>query len=113
MSLRVCAEPRCPTLVERGARDGRCDEHRRAKDRARGTRQERGYDAAHVAEREHWAPIVATGTVTCRRAPFGLCLADNPTIAPDEPWDLGHPDAECPAAKAPEHRGCNRATSGR
>lgn len=49
MSLRVCAEPGCPELVEPGVRDGRCDEHRRAKDRARGTRQQRGYGAEHDA----------------------------------------------------------------
>jgi hypothetical protein len=47
VSLRVCAEPDCPVL----GTSTRCTEHERAKDKARGTRQERGYDAGHVRER--------------------------------------------------------------
>lgn len=43
---RPCTEPGCPTLV----RGGRCDPHRRKRERARGTRQERGYDRHH----ERW-----------------------------------------------------------
>lgn len=56
MAKRVCAEPGCPELVDRGVRDGRCDEHRRAKDKARGTRQQRGYDATHDALRAELLP---------------------------------------------------------
>lgn len=56
MAMQVCAEPGCPHLVERGARDGRCDDCRRAKDKARGTRQQRGYDRAHELEREAQLP---------------------------------------------------------
>lgn len=89
----------------------RCDTCRSAKnrerDQRRGTTTERGYDAAHKAERAIWAPIVAAGTVVCRRAPAGLCVADDPTIQPGEEWHLGHPDAACPAPKAPEHVVCN------
>ena len=37
--LRYCAEPFCSTLVQ----NGRCQAHRQAKERDRGTRQQRGY----------------------------------------------------------------------
>lgn len=40
--MRVCIEDGCPTLT----RKTRCSAHERAKDQARGTRQERGYDYA-------------------------------------------------------------------
>lgn len=39
--MRFCATPRCSARVERG----HCPAHRRQRDVARGTRQERGYDA--------------------------------------------------------------------
>jgi 5-methylcytosine-specific restriction protein A len=40
-ALRVCSQAGCPTLVE----SGRCAEHRRQADLARGTSAERGYDS--------------------------------------------------------------------
>lgn len=43
---RPCAAPGCPTLVQ----GGRCSTHRRKREQARGTRQERGYDRQH----ERW-----------------------------------------------------------
>lgn len=68
------------------------------------------YGIEHQAERDAWAPIVAAGGVVCRRAPFGYCLEDDAVIAPGSDWDLGHPDHQVPAAKAPEHVRCNRST---
>lgn len=105
VSLRVCTEPGCPTIVEQGVRDGRCDEHRRARDRARGTSAERGYGPKHRAERKRWAPLVASGNVKCWRC--------GEYIAADEPFDLGHDDADRTRYRGPEHQGCNRATAGR
>lgn len=105
MTVRVCIEPECPVLT----RNTRCREHERAKDKARGSSTERGYGYAHQQDRAAWAPLVATGTVRCRRR--DQCTASNLFIQPNEAWDLGHPDAECDAPKAPEHLGCNRATS--
>jgi len=64
VSLRVCSEPGCPELIEQGARDGRCDRHRRARDKARGSRQERGYDHVHELTRAELLPL-AYGQV-CR-----------------------------------------------
>ena len=101
MSSRVCAEPGCPKLIPQGTRDGRCDEHRRAKDRERGTSSERGYDAAHQAERRLWVGLVATGNVKCWRC--------HEHISSDEPWDLGHDDEDRGKWRGPEHQRCNRA----
>jgi hypothetical protein len=38
-----CTQPGCPKLTT----GGRCPDHKRQADKARGTRQERGYDADH------------------------------------------------------------------
>ena len=59
--MRVCAEGGCGLLVAAGVRDARCDEHRRARDKARGSRAERGYGAAHQATRAELLPL-AYGT---------------------------------------------------
>ncbi|MBS45307.1 MAG: hypothetical protein CMH83_19485 [Nocardioides sp.] len=67
------------------------------------------HPADHQTARSAWAPIVATGTVECRRGP--ACRAPALLIAPDDEWDLGDPDAACDAPRAPEHRQCNRATA--
>lgn len=100
--MRVCAEPGCPTLIPQ---PGRCPTHARARDRARGTRQERGYDSAHLKLRREWEPRVATGTVKCWRC--------GRLIPAGVPWDLGHDDTDRTAYRGPEHQHCNRATNGR
>jgi 5-methylcytosine-specific restriction enzyme A len=41
-ALRPCAQPGCSALVSKG----RCVQHAKAKDQARGTAQDRGYDYA-------------------------------------------------------------------
>lgn len=66
--------------------------------------RQRGYDSAHDRERAQWRPRVDAGLVDCRRC-------DQP-IEPGRPWDLGHPDADCPKPKAPEHATCNRKVGG-
>jgi len=105
MALRPCLD--CGTLVD-GSRCAACRSAKnRDRDQARGTSTDRGYGAEHQAERTEWEPRVATGRVVCRRYPSGQCVAPSPFIAPDEPWHLGHPDAACPAPKAPEHVICN------
>ncbi len=69
------------------------------------------YPKEHQDARAEWVPVVATGTVRCRRASNGTCVADDPVIRPGEAWHLGHPDLACPAPRAPEHVGCNVATN--
>jgi hypothetical protein len=72
---------------------------------------DRGYGSPHQTERAIWArEIAAAGGVLCRRG--DQCLEPNLWIKPNEPWDLGHPDAACPLPKAPEHRRCNRSIGG-
>lgn len=103
--MRVCAEPGCPTITT----SSRCPAHTRARDRQRGSRQARGYDAGHDRERSRWAPLVAAGAVDCRAA---ACLEPRRRIAPDAAWDLGH-TADRRHWTGPEHARCNRAAGGR
>lgn len=94
-SLKTCAEPSCPELVDQG----RCDDHRREADARRGTRQQRGYDAAHMRERARWKPIVEAGTAACAKCGLPIPAAG--------PWDLGHTD-DRRTWTGPEHVACNR-----
>lgn len=74
---RVCTEPGCPTLTD----TGRCDQHKRQADRARGSRQERGYDAAHERERKRWARLLPLPCARCGRL-----------IQRTDKWHLDHTD---------------------
>ena len=106
MSMRVCSQPGCHILVDAGARGGRCPACQRDADRARGTRQERGYDAAHDRLRAEYQRHMDAGEAfTCARC--------GKPLRPDEPWDLGHDDHDRTKWTGPEHVACNRATSGR
>ena len=69
-----------------------------------GTRQQRGYHAAHDRERARLAPIVARGLTRCARC--------GQTITPGEPWDLGHNDDRT-GWTGPEHASCNRSAGAR
>ncbi|MFI6819736.1 hypothetical protein ACIBJE_02140 [Micromonospora sp. NPDC050187] len=97
---RVCAEPGCPTLTS--AR--RCDDHQRQREQARGTRQQRGYDAAHDRERERWRPRVERGEVDCQAS---TCVMPERRIQPGQDWDLDHTD-DRRGYRGPAHRPCNR-----
>ncbi len=103
MSLRVCLVSGCPELIPAG--QGRCHDHERERDKARGTSSERGYGKAHQALRRQWEPRVEAGTVNCAR-----CHAP---IEPGTPWDLGHNDYDRTKYTGPEHELCNRAVSSR
>jgi hypothetical protein len=102
--MRVCAQPGCPTL----GTTRRCDQHRAQVEQARGTRQQRGYDAAYDAAREWWRPKVEAMAVHCF-AP--TCLMPARLILPGQPWDLGHDDQR--RIRGPEHRKCNRSAGGK
>jgi hypothetical protein len=71
----------------------------------RGSEKRARYGWLHQRIRSSWAPLVATGGVNCARCKL--------PIVPAEPWDLGHDDNQEGMYSGPEHRACNRATSGR
>lgn len=100
MALRPCAEHGCPALVS----TGRCDEHRREKERARGSRQQRGYDANHDRLRAQWAPAVEAGDIDCARCHL--------PIVPGTPWHLDHRDDRA-GYLGPSHLRCNTSAGGR
>ena len=99
--MRVCLEPGCPNLQS----ESRCPEHRRARDRARGTRQERGYGAAHDNLRASYQRRMVLGE---RFA----CWRCGDLIDPSY-WRLGHDDHDRSRYRGPECVPCNQATSGR
>lgn len=84
----------------------RCIAHTRAAEKRRGTRQQRGYDAAHDRLRAYWEPRVQTGTIRCAKPECRRL------IAPGEPWDLGHTEDRT-GYLGPEHERCNRSDGGR
>ena len=58
--MRRCAYTRCPRLIPNG--DRYCDEHRRARDHARGNSTQRGYGSAHQRERARWSQRMVAGS---------------------------------------------------
>lgn len=98
-----CAETGCPVPVPHGT--SRCPTHARVRDRARGTRAQRGYGIDHDRTRRALAPIVAAGHATCWR-----CQAP---ITPGTDWHVGHDDHDRSITRGPEHAHCNLSAAGR
>jgi len=99
---RICATPGCPEVTS----ESRCLKHRREADKARGSREARGYDHAHRSLRKAFIPEHRAGTLICWRC--------REVIEPNEPFDLGHDDNDRTIYRGPEHRNrCNRAAAGR
>ena len=101
MGKRVCLEPGCPELIDRGSR---CTTHARAKDKTRGTRQQRGYDADYDATRRADMRRLTQGeTLWCWRCGDEVRAGD---------YSLGHCDDDRSVLHGPEHlRGCNLANT--
>lgn len=95
---QVCVERDCHILAQRT----RCDEHTRAKDKARGTKQQRGYDAEYDALRKADLRRLGAGEVlTCWRC--------KRVVMPHE-YSLGHCDDDRSIIHGAEHlRQCNLA----
>lgn len=68
--MKVCSEPGCPRLQP----ETRCIDHRRKREKTRGTRQQRGYDAAFEHAKQEPEYVNATHCTECGE-PF---TADNP-----------------------------------
>ena len=97
MALKVCSQPGCPRLQP----ETRCAEHRREREQARGSRQARGYGAAHDALRREYQRRMDDGeTFTCWRPD-----CDRP-IDPAH-WHLGHDDSDRSTYRGPECPACN------
>lgn len=110
MARRACLGPgkgqRCPTgaLTDKP----RCPACARVLDRARGTRQERGYDAAHDAlGRDYQARMDAGERFNCWRCDTPL----GPRRGID--WHLGHDDHDRTIHRGPECAPCNLSTAAR
>ena len=103
--MKVCVEPGCPTLTKRT----RCTTHERAKDRARGTRQERGYDAAYDALRKDYERRLASGErFDCWRCPE---LGRPAHIVDPSDWHLGHSNDDRSVIRGPQCSASNLATA--
>lgn len=97
---RICSKPGCPSP----SNGGLCTTHAREADRARGTREQRGYGPEHQALRRQWAHKVKAGTVRCAKC--------NQPIKPGTPWHLGHTDDRTKWT-GPEHPFCNTSDAGK
>lgn len=91
----------CPSIVTAG----RCPACRTTADTARGTRQQRGYDANHDAERRRWSRLIRRQPQPCARG-CGRLIHDGDT------WDLDHAD-DRQSYLGPSCPACNRAAGGR
>ena len=98
--MRVCID--CPRLTPTGPR---CPDCVRARDGARGTRQQRGYDAAHDRLRSQYQRRMNRGE------PFNCWRCSEP-INPEH-WMLGHDDNDRSIYRGPECVPCNCAVTGR
>lgn len=104
---RVCRIPKCPTLVDADAYRGLCDVHRKATDKARGTRKQRGYGTAHQQQRATYVQAIKDGH-QC------LCWRCGQPITDPADLHLGHDDNDRSITRGPEHsRRCNLSAAGR
>lgn len=104
MTRKVCLEPGCPTITDQR----RCPKHTRANDKARGTRQQRGYDAVHDQLRAAWQRRMDRGEHIQCTSP--TCLTPEQAVDPND-WHLGHDEHR--QHRGPEHPACNLTAAGR
>lgn len=101
MALRVCLD--CMATIPAGRY--RCRDCERERDKARGSREERGYGYEHRKERARLQSYMDAG-VRFR------CWRCGRPINPKR-WQLGHCDVDRAKYHGPECVPCNTATSGR
>ena len=96
----------CPRIIPATAYKGRCPDCNRARDKARGTRQERGYDATHDRTRAALVARLRAGeTLTCWRC--------NGAITSEHDMHVGHDDADRSITHGAECSTCNLSAAGR
>lgn len=99
---RCTGSPVCPAMVPAGVRY--CPDHQAAYEARRGTRRERGYDAAHDALRAQIVRRMRVGeTIRCVTCDVALTPAT---------LDLGHTEDRT-AHIGPQCAACNRSDGGR
>ena len=102
-SKRVCRTSGCPNLIPAGR--SYCTPCARARDAARGTREQRGYGKQHQATRRYWQARMDSGAVV-------RCWRCNRPLDPTA-WHLGHDDHDRTVTRGPECVDCNLRAAGR
>ncbi len=103
--MRVCNQVGCPILIPKITRDGRCPDHRRQRERQRGSASTRGYGRLHQSIRAEYQGRMDRGELfECWRCGIEL----DPSA-----WHLGHDDGDRSRYQGPECIPCNTATAGR
>ena len=97
--VKVCTEPGCPNLQA----ESRCPAHRSDRERARGTRQQRGYDLEYDKARASWWSRLMGGEVL-------RCWRCDGVVLPHD-FSLGHCDDDRGVIHGPEHLRCNLANT--
>ena len=110
MAARVCATPGCPTIVEAGARNGRCIACQRRNEHDRGTAAARGYDSRHRRQRADYQRRMNAGEVfICWRcAELGR---PHPVDPDPDAWHLGHQPGDPSIVRGPQCTASNLDTS--
>lgn len=95
-------EVNCPRIIPAGTRH--CPAHAREHERKRGSRQQRGYDAAHDRLRARWQARLDAGEVV-------WCARCGSRIESADPWALDHTDDRT-GYLGPSHAACNNRAGG-
>ena len=109
--MRVCSEPGCPEIQT----TPRCPDHTREVDRARGTRQQRGYDAEHpridllrhrsltVGKDYGFQPVIHTPELVDAVAELLACFPVYRSYLPEGREHLDHAFAGARASRHSRH----------
>lgn len=102
MAGRRCPATGCPRILTNGERY--CTQHARDYETKRGTRQARGYDAAHDQLRAQWQDAINSERIVC-------CCTCGARLH-GRAWDLGHSE-DRRSYLGPQCLACNRSDGGR
>ncbi len=97
---KICAKPGCPETTAASY----CTAHAREVDKARGSRESRGYGYEHRTLRKQFERYVEAGQVYCARC--------RELIQPGTQWALDHSDDRA-SYLGPSHKRCNDSAGGK